>query len=142
MYICTHASTPGTTARQRLREKPDSTPRSSALLLLVRTTIQRGVTRRSQQLNCPIHEERQVDAERPQPTAAHRTITTALRPDHIRLSALVRSRSDQFMARPSCEPRPWPPETRSFSCHFGAFFLVTTKVGTGYNQCQNEEKED
>ena len=32
MYICTHASTPGTTVRQRLREKPDLTPGSSSLL--------------------------------------------------------------------------------------------------------------
>jgi len=32
MYICTHASTSETTARQRLRGKPDLTPRSSTLL--------------------------------------------------------------------------------------------------------------
>jgi len=32
MYICTHASTPGTTAWQRLREKPDLKLGSSTLL--------------------------------------------------------------------------------------------------------------
>ena len=41
----------------------------------------------------PVHEERRISAEQPQPTAAHRTITTARRLDHIRSSALVRSRS-------------------------------------------------
>jgi len=35
------------------------------------------------------HGERQISAEQPRPTAAHRTITTARRPDHIRLSALM-----------------------------------------------------
>jgi len=51
----------------------------------------------------PVHEERRISAEQPQPTAAHHTIRTARRPDHIRLSALVRSRSTQFTAHPSCE---------------------------------------
>jgi hypothetical protein len=93
VYICTHASTPGTTAQQQLHEKPDLTPRNSALLLLVRTEIQRGVTRRSEQFSCPIHEERRVSEEQPQLTAVHRTITTARHLDHIYFSALVRSRN-------------------------------------------------
>jgi len=113
MYICTHASTPGTTVR--LREMPDLTHRSSVRLLLVRTAIRRGVTRRSEQLNCPIHEERRVSAEQPQPTASHRTVTTARRPDRICLSALVRSQSTQFMARPSCQLDRGPPKRGHFS---------------------------
>jgi len=75
----------------------------------------------------PVHEKRreqpQPTAEQPQPTAAHRTITTARRPDHIRLSALVRSQSTHFTQAPSLAARPWPPETRSFFCHFGGFLL-------------------
>jgi len=39
------------------------------------------------------------------PQAAHHAITTAQRPDNTRSSALVRSRSTKFMARPSREPR-------------------------------------
>jgi len=80
-------STSETTARQRLRGQPNSTPRSSALL--------------------PVR------------------ITTARRPDHIRLSALVRIRSTQFIIHASSQlghAGPWPPETRSFFCHFGGVF--------------------
>jgi len=66
----------------------------------------------------PVNEERHI-SEQPQPTAVHRTITTARRPDHIRLSALVRSQSTQFTQAPSLAARPWAPETRSFFCHFG-----------------------
>ena len=46
-------------------------------------------------------------------------ITTARRPNHIRLSALVRSRSTQFIVHASSQlghAGPCPPETRSFSC--------------------------
>jgi len=43
--------------------------------------------------------------ERPNPATDHQAITTARRQDNIRSSALVRGRSIQFMARPSCEPR-------------------------------------
>ena len=52
-------------------------------------------------------------------------IMTARRPDHIHLSALVQSRSTQFIVHASSQlghAGPWPPETRSFSCHFGGFF--------------------
>ena len=52
-------------------------------------------------------------------------ITTACRPDHIRLSALVQSRSTQFIVHASSQlghAGPWPPETRSFFCHFGGVF--------------------
>jgi len=48
-----------------------------------------------------VHEKRMVNKKQPNPAAAHHTITTARRPDNTRLSALVRSRSTQFMARPS-----------------------------------------
>jgi len=50
----------------------------------------------------PFDEKRRVSAEQPPLTAAHHTITTARHPDNNRSSALVRSRSIQFMARPSC----------------------------------------
>ena len=127
MYICTHASTPGTTAQQQLHEKPDLTPRNSALLLLVRTEIQRGVTRRSEQFSCPIHEERRVSEEQPQLTAVHRTITTARRLDHIYFSALVRSRSTQFMAHPSCQLGRAPPKRGHFSAILAGFLLCIGK---------------
>jgi len=62
-----------------------------------------------------------ISAEQPQPTAAHHTIMTARRPDCNHSSALVRSRSTQFMACQSCEPRRRPPETRLRFCHFRGF---------------------
>ena len=52
----------------------------------------------------PVHEKRRISAEQPQPTATHRTIMTARRPDHIRLSALVRSQSSQ-LGRAEVAPR-------------------------------------
>jgi len=93
---------------QRLRRKPDLTPRSSALL----------PARCNPEGDCPswpaarltVHEERRISAGQPQPTAAHRTITTARRPDYIHLSALVRSPSTQFMACPSCQLGRGPPK--------------------------------
>ena len=42
----------------------------------------------------PVHEGRRISAEQPQPIAAHHTIKTARHPDHIRLSAVVRSQFD------------------------------------------------
>jgi len=63
-----------------------------------------------------------ISAEKPQPTAVHQTITTARSKDYNRSSVLVRSRSTQFMARPSCEPRRRLPETRLCFCHFRVFF--------------------
>jgi len=58
-------------------------------------------------------------------------ITTARRPDHIRLSALVQSRSTQFIVHASSQlghAGPWPPETRSFFCHFGGVMFLTPLV--------------
>jgi len=66
----------------------------------------------------PVHKERQISAKQPQLTTAHHTMTTACHPDYNHSSALVGSRSTQFMARPSCEPRRPPPETRSRFCYF------------------------
>ena len=120
MYICTHASTSETTARQRLRGKPNLTPRSSALLH-VRCNPE-GDHPPWPTAQLPVHEERRISAEQPQPTAAHHTITTVRRPHYNCSSALVRSRSTQFMARPSCEPRRRPPETRLRFCHFRRVF--------------------
>jgi len=103
-------------ARQRLRGKTNLTPRCSVLLpvcwnpegdtLVVSSPIARN-------------EERRISAEQPQPTV----VPTARRPDHIRLSALVRSQSTQFTQAPSLAARPWPPETRSFSAILAGFFL-------------------
>ena len=73
----------------------------------------------------PVHEERRISAEQPQLTAAHHTITTARRPDHIRLSALVRSRSTQFTAHPSCELGHGPPKRGHFSAILAGIFRVT-----------------
>jgi len=93
LYICTHASTSETTARQRLRGKPNCTSRSSALLPVRCNPEEDYPSWPAAQL--PVHEEQQISAEQPQSTAAQYTITTARRPDRIRLSALVRSRSTQ-----------------------------------------------
>ena len=122
MYICTHASTSETTARQRLRRKPDLTPRSSALLPVRCNPGEGYPSWPAAQL--PVHEERRISAEQPQPTAAHHTITTARRPNHIRLSALVRSRSTQFMAHPSCQLGRGPPKR----CHLSAILAGITLV--------------
>jgi len=119
MYICTHASTSETTARQRLRGEPDFTPRSSALLP-VRCNPEGDYPSWST-AQLPVHEERQISAEQPQPTAAHRTMTTARHPDHIRLSALARSQSTQFMAHPSCQLGRAPPKRGQFPAILAGF---------------------
>jgi len=84
MYICTHASTSETTARearldaQKLRPSPCTLQCGGGLPFGVSSPIacQRGTTdkRRTTTTN-----------------AAHHTITTAHHPDYIRLSALLRS---------------------------------------------------
>ena len=109
MYICTHASKSETMTRQRLRRKPNLTPQSSTLLPVRCNLEGENPSRPAAQL--PVHEEQRISAEQSQPTAAasHHTITTARRPDYNRSSALVRSRSTQFMAYPSCKPRRRPP---------------------------------
>ena len=96
MHTCTHASTPGTTAWQRLREKPDLEPGSSTLLP-VRCNLD---------LECPaaqllVLEEQRISVEQPQPTAAHHTITTARHPDYTCLSVLVWDQSTRSMAAPA-----------------------------------------
>jgi len=73
------------------------------------------------------HEERQISAEQPQPTVAHRTITTARRPDHIRLSALVRSRSTQFTAHPSYELGRGPTKRGHFSAILAGFYKMHSR---------------
>jgi len=64
--------------------------------------------------------KRRVSAKQSQLTAARHTITTARLQDNNLLSALVRSQSTQFMARPSCEPRSQCSEMSHFH-HFLAF---------------------
>jgi len=71
----------------------------------------------------PVHEERLISAEQPQPTAGHHTITTARCPDHIRLSALVRSQSTQYMVHASCQLGHGPPKRGHFPAIFSGFYL-------------------
>ena len=106
--------------RGRLRGKPDLTPRSSALLP-VRCNLE-GDYSSWPAAQLPVHEEQRISAEQPQPTAAHHTITTARRPDHIRLSALVPCRSAQFMAHPSCQLGRGSPKRGHFPAILASFF--------------------
>ena len=69
------------------------------------------------------HEERRISAEQPQPTADHHTITTARRPDHIHLSALVRSRSTQFIVHASSQLGHGPSKRGHFSAILAGFYL-------------------
>jgi len=101
MNICTHARTPGTTARQRLCEKTDLTPWSSALLP-VRCNPEGG---HPPWPAAQLPRSRGTTNKRRTTTATHHTITTARHRDYNRWFALVRSRSTQFMARSSCEAR-------------------------------------
>ena len=72
----------------------------------------------------PVHEKRRISAEQPQPTADHRTITTARRPDHIRVSALVRSRSTQFIVHASSKLGRGPPKRGHFPAILAGSFSV------------------
>jgi len=78
----------------------------------------------------PVHEKRQISAEQPQPTSAHRTITTARRPDHIRLCALVRSRSTQFIVHASCQLGRGPPTRGHFSAILAGSLQTTSLLRT------------
>jgi len=69
----------------------------------------------------PVHEKRRISAEQPQPTAAHRTITTARRPDHIRLSVVVPSRSTQFIVHASSQLGRALPKRGHFSAILAGF---------------------
>ena len=112
-------STSETTAPQRLRGKPNLTPRSSALLP-VRCNPE-GDILRGQQPNCPSRGT----------TDKHRTTTTNSSSSHHHNSALSRLHPlictgaetiHPVHGPPKLRAWPWPPETRSFSCHFGGFF--------------------
>jgi len=74
------------------------------------------------------HEERRISTEQPQPTAAHRTITTARCPDYIRLSALVPRRYTQFTAHPSCELGRGPPKRDHFPAILAVFFPICSQL--------------
>ena len=103
-----------------LLEGTGTRPRSSALLPVRCNSEGDYPSWPAAQL--PVHEERRISAEQPQPTAAHRTITTARRPDHIRLSALVRSPSTQFMAHTSCQLGRGPLKRGHFPAILVGFF--------------------
>jgi len=70
----------------------------------------------------PVHEKWRISAEQPQPTVAHSTITIAHRPDHIRLSALVRSQSTQFIVHASSQLGRGPPKRGHFFAILAGFF--------------------
>jgi len=74
----------------------------------------------------PVHEERRISAEQPQPTAAHHTITTARRPDHISLSALVRSRSTQFIVHGSSQLGRGPLKPGHFLPFWRGFYVAVS----------------
>ena len=111
-------STSETTARQRLREKPNLTPRSSALSLSA--AIRRGIPFvASSPIACPrgTMDKRKTTTTNSSsshhhdsaPSRPHPLICTGAEPIHpvhgpLKLPAW-----------------PWPPETRSFFCHFGGF---------------------
>ena len=103
------------TARQRLRRQPNLTPRSSSLFPVHITTARRpdhirlSALVRSRSTRFIVHSSSQLGHG----------------PPNILLSALVRSRSTQFIVNASSQlghAGPWPPETRSFSCHFGGVY--------------------
>jgi len=133
-YIHTRIQTVHMNARKaRLKWRRGSdcaespTWRQEALPFSLSAAIRRGVLFVAISLIAR-HEERQISAEQPQPTAVHHTITTARRPDHIRLSALVRSWSTQFTAHPSSELGRGPPKRGHFPAILAGFIEK--------NQCQ------
>jgi len=117
-------STSETTVRQHCAGSPNWHQEAQPFSLS--TAIRRGIPFvASSPIALPVHEEQRISAEQPQPTAAHHTITTARCPDHIRLSALVRSRSTQFTAHPSCQLGRGPPKRGHFSAILAGFLRNT-----------------
>jgi len=118
---CTHErtqSTSETTARQRLRGKPNLTPRSSALSLSA--AIRRGIPFVASSL-----------IARPQGTTnKRRTTPTNSSSSHHHDSALSRPHPlictgvepiHPVHGPPNLRAWPWPPKTRSFFCHLAGF---------------------
>jgi len=126
-------STSETTVRQRLRGKPNLMPRSSALLP-VRCNPE-GDTLRDQQPNCPSRGT----------TDSRRTTTTNSSSSHHRDSAPSRPHPlictgaepiHPVHGPPKLRAWPWPPETRSFFCHFGGFFqLIRSQLFRDLRTC-------
>ena len=76
-----------------------------------------------------------MSAEQPQPTAAHHTITTARRPDHIRLSALVRSQFTRFIVHASSQFGRGPPKRGHFSAILAGFSIdFAYALSLGYHK--------
>ena len=123
---CTYERTSETTSRQRLRGKPNLTPRSSALLL-VRCNPE-GDTLRGQQPNCPSRGT--TDKRRTTTTnssSSHHHDSAPSRP-HLLICTGVES-IHPIHGPPKLRACPWPPETRSFSCYFGGFFVCSLHAG-------------
>ena len=121
LYICMHASTSETMARQRLRGKPVLTPRGYALLP-VRCNPE-GDYPSWPAAQLPVHEERRISAEQPQPTAAHHHHDGAPSRPH----PLICTGAEPI--HPVHCPRqlpalPWPPETKVIFLPFWRVFLV------------------
>jgi len=109
-----------TSARQRLRRKPNLTPRSPALLP-VRCNPEGDIVR-GQQPNCPSRGT----------TDKRRTTTTNSSSSHHHDSAPSRPHPlicagaetiHPVHGPPKLRAWPCPPETRSFFCHFGGFSI-------------------
>jgi len=120
MYICTHANTSETTMRQRMCRKPDLTSQPPPISLSAAESPWPFVAS-----SC-LFPRKTEKRRKPQPTAAHDTITTTRHPDYNCSSALVRSRSTQFMALPSCEPQRQHPNWNEVA--FLPFWRVCTHI--------------
>ena len=109
-------STSETRARQRLRGKPTLTPSCSALLP-VRCNLERE-TLRGHQPNCPSRGT--MDKRRTTTTnssSLHHNDSAPSRPHPLICTGA--ELIQPVHGPPKLRAWPWPPETRSFFCHFG-----------------------
>jgi len=68
-------------------------------------------------------------------------ITTARRPDHISLSALVRSRSTQFIVHASSQLGRGPPKRGHFSAFLAGFFTFVVVENTYDTAVQTDDHQ-
>jgi len=126
MYKCTHASTPGTTARQRLREK-----------LMQMQEVLHFSSDRHNQPHCTSNHTIATThrawlmakntgsmQNNQKTTAAHHTVATARRPNNTCSSALVLSQSTRTMARSGCWPRGRSLRRESHFLHFRELSVI------------------
>jgi len=134
MYICTHASTSETTARQtarearldakKLRASPCPLQSGGGLLFVASSPIARprGTTdkRRTTTTNSSSSHHHDSAPSRPHPLIC--TGAMPICPVH---------------GPPKLPAWPWLPETRSFSCYFGEFFSVLLSSGVCEHQLRS-----